>query len=168
MEHKERCAYWSELILSMGDYHHLITNVPLEQPHRIIYFCYFQFRLLCGFQVREAESTHSQRKCAHTAGRSPNSAKPAWPESKRPSDRLLSAKLVPTFEDREVPRGQRDGSLCRILGFLDWSSSSCTHEAEFQIHYFSENLVAPGIEPEPLDRYPGTLTTRPQRRSPKS
>jgi hypothetical protein len=32
-------------------------------------------------------------------------------------------------------------------------------------HYFLENLVAPGIEPRPLDLYPGTLTTRPQRRS---
>jgi hypothetical protein len=28
-----------------------------------------------------------------------------------PSDRRLSAKLVPTFADRGVPRGQRDGSL---------------------------------------------------------
>jgi hypothetical protein len=31
---------------------------------------------------------------------------------------------------------------------------NCTHEAEwtpFQIHYFSENLVAPGMEPWPLD-----------------
>jgi hypothetical protein len=31
---------------------------------------------------------------------------------------------------------------------------SCTHEAEwtpFQTHYFSENLVAPGIEPGLLD-----------------
>jgi hypothetical protein len=31
---------------------------------------------------------------------------------------------------------------------------SCTHEAEwtpFKTHYFSENLVAPGIEPGPLD-----------------
>jgi hypothetical protein len=30
----------------------------------------------------------------------------------------------------------------------------CTHEAEwtpFQTHYFSENLVDPGIEPELLD-----------------
>jgi hypothetical protein len=30
----------------------------------------------------------------------------------------------------------------------------CTHEAEwtpFQTHYFSENLVDPGIEPGPLD-----------------
>jgi hypothetical protein len=30
----------------------------------------------------------------------------------------------------------------------------CTHEAEwtpFQTHYFSENLVSSGIEPEPLD-----------------
>jgi hypothetical protein len=36
------------------------------------------------------------------------------------------------------------------------------HEAEwapFQTHYFSENLVAPGIEPG----ISGTLTTRPQR-----
>jgi hypothetical protein len=31
---------------------------------------------------------------------------------------------------------------------------SCTHEAEwtpFQTHYFSENLVAPGIESGPQD-----------------
>jgi hypothetical protein len=31
---------------------------------------------------------------------------------------------------------------------------NCTHEAEwtlFQTHYFSENLVVPGIEPGPLD-----------------
>jgi hypothetical protein len=49
----------------------------------------------------------------------------------------------------------------RILGFLDRScyfflqvAPSCNHEAEwtpFQTHYFSENLVVPGIEPEPLD-----------------
>jgi hypothetical protein len=39
---------------------------------------------------------------------------------------------------------------------------NCTHEAEctpFQTHYFSENLVAPGIEPGPLDLQPGILTT---------
>jgi hypothetical protein len=38
-----------------------------------------------------------------------------WPESAnelyRPSDRRLSAKLVPTFADRGVSRAQRDGSL---------------------------------------------------------
>jgi hypothetical protein len=49
----------------------------------------------------------------------------------------------------------------RILDFLDRSRYfsikqllSCTHEAEwtpFQTHYFSENLVVPGIEPRPLD-----------------
>jgi hypothetical protein len=49
----------------------------------------------------------------------------------------------------------------RVLGFLDRSRYfsikqllSCTHEAEwtsFQTHYFSENVVAPGIEPGPLD-----------------
>jgi hypothetical protein len=47
-----------------------------------------------------------------------------------------------------------------ILDYLDRSRYfsikqllSCTHEAEwtpFQTHYFSENLVAPGIESGPL------------------
>jgi hypothetical protein len=44
---------------------------------------------------------------------------------------------------------------------------SCTHETEwtlFQTHYFSESLVAPGIQPGPLDLLSGTLTTRPLRR----
>jgi hypothetical protein len=49
----------------------------------------------------------------------------------------------------------------RILGFLDRSRYfsikqllSCAHEAEwtpFQTHYFSENVVASGNEPRPLD-----------------
>jgi hypothetical protein len=48
-----------------------------------------------------------------------------------------------------------------ILGFLDRSRYfffqqllNCTHEAErtpFQTHHFSENLVAPEIEPGLLD-----------------
>jgi hypothetical protein len=33
----------------------------------------------------------------------------------------------------------------------------------FQTHYFSENLVPPGIKPGPLDLWPGSLTTRAQR-----
>jgi hypothetical protein len=46
----------------------------------------------------------------------------------------------------------------RLLGFLDRSRHfsskyllNCTHEAEktpFQTHSFSENLVAPGIDPD--------------------
>jgi hypothetical protein len=52
-------------------------------------------------------------------------------------------------------------SYGRNLRFLDQScyfffqiALNCTHEAEwtpFQTHYFSGNLVVPGIEPEPLD-----------------
>jgi hypothetical protein len=46
-----------------------------------------------------------------------------------------------------------------ILGFLDLShyfffQAAPQHEAEwtpFQTHYYSENLVAPGIEHRPLD-----------------
>jgi hypothetical protein len=34
-----------------------------------------------------------------------------------------------------------------------------------QTHYYSENLVALGIEPGPLDLWAGTLTARPQKRS---
>jgi hypothetical protein len=60
-----------------------------------------------------------------------------------------------------VPRGQRDGSprlyslfsTPEQLLFLP-SSSSIVHEAEwtaFQTHYFSENLIVPGIEHGPLD-----------------
>jgi hypothetical protein len=63
----------------------------------------------------------------------------------------------------------------RNLGFLEWSRYisfkqlfNCAHETEwtpYQRYYFSENLVGQGIEPGLLDLYPGTLTTRPQRRS---
>jgi hypothetical protein len=75
-----------------------------------------------------------------------------------------------------VPRDQRDGSLWPyprifrpepLISLLS-SSSIVIYEAErtpFQTRYFSENLVAPGIEPGPLDLQPGTLTTRPQTRS---
>jgi hypothetical protein len=67
-----------------------------------------------------------------------------------------------------VPRGQRDGSLDRILGFLDRSSYFFLQVAPqlysrgsldpvpdlvvFFLTFFSENLVVPGIEPEPPDR----------------
>jgi hypothetical protein len=56
-----------------------------------------------------------------------------------------------------VSRGQRGG---RILGFLNRSRNFFfqvapqLHKAEwtpFQTHYFTENLVAPGIESGPLD-----------------
>jgi hypothetical protein len=58
----------------------------------------------------------------------------------RPSDRLLSAKLVPIFA---MSRSQRCGPPTAVIHEAEW--------AQFQTHYFSENLVAPGIEPGPLD-----------------
>jgi hypothetical protein len=85
--------------------------------------------------------------------------------------------LVPTFVDRGVSRGQRGGySTVVNLSFLDRiryfffsnSSSFTLTRAEwtpFQTHCYSENLVAQRIEPGPLCQKPGTLTTRPQRRS---
>jgi hypothetical protein len=69
------------------------------------------------------------------------------------SDRRLSAKLLPTFAERGMSRGQREGSLrpySRIskqepLFFLSSSSSIVLTRTPFQTHYFSENLVAQRI-----------------------
>jgi hypothetical protein len=90
--------------------------------------------------------------------------KTPWSESAselyRQSDRLFSATLVLTFTDRRCHVVSVIDPYGRILGFLDRSRYfffqvlNCTHEAEwapFQTHCFSENLVAPGIEPGPLD-----------------
>jgi hypothetical protein len=88
-----------------------------------------------------------------------------WPESSEsaselywPSDRLWSAKLVATFSDKGCCVVSTTDPYDCDLGFLDRNCCcfffSCTHEAEwtpFHIHYFSENLVVPGIEPGPLD-----------------
>jgi hypothetical protein len=75
-----------------------------------------------------------------------------------PSDRRLSAKLVQPFADRWCRVDSATDPTAVNLGFLDRSryfsiqvALSCPHEAEwtpFQTHYFSENLVAPGIKPE--------------------
>jgi hypothetical protein len=47
-----------------------------------------------------------------------------WPQSaselNRPSDRRLSVKLVPTFEDRGCHVVSATDPYGRILGFLDW------------------------------------------------
>jgi hypothetical protein len=98
--------------------------------------------------------------------------KTPWPESAsqlhRSSDSRLSAKLVPTSEDRGCLRPHSQISRPEPLLFLPSSSSVVLHETEwtpFPTHYFSENSVAPGNEPRPLDLQPGTLTTRPQRRA---
>jgi hypothetical protein len=66
--------------------------------------------------------------------------------------------LVPTFADREVSCGQSGGSptvvhisfLDRNRYFLSSISSFILTRAEwtlFQTHCYSENLIAPGIEP---------------------
>jgi hypothetical protein len=66
--------------------------------------------------------------------------------------------LVPTFADRGMSRGQRGGYPTVVnLSFLDRSSYflsssssfilTMTEWAPFQTHCYSENLVAPRIEP---------------------
>jgi hypothetical protein len=79
--------------------------------------------------------------------------KSLWPEPAnklcRPSNRHLSAKLVPTFEDRGCHMVSVTVPYSRILGFLDRS-----RYIFFQVapQLYSQGwVVAPGIEPGPLD-----------------
>jgi hypothetical protein len=72
-----------------------------------------------------------------------------------------------------VPHGQRDGylrpysrmSTPEPLLFFQVAPQlySQVWVDHFQTHCSSEHMVAPGIEPGPLDLKPGALTTRPQR-----
>jgi hypothetical protein len=56
-----------------------------------------------------------------------------WPQSAselyRPSDRHLSAKLVPTFTDRGCQVVSVTGPHGRILDFIDWSRNFSFHVA---------------------------------------
>jgi hypothetical protein len=74
----------------------------------------------------------------------------------------LVGEVSANFCGLTVPRGQRDGSLrtysrvsrLKLLLFLPSSSSVVLNDDEwipFQAHYLSERLVAPGIEPGPLE-----------------
>jgi hypothetical protein len=58
-----------------------------------------------------------------------------WPESAseqyRPSDRCLSAKLMPTFSDRESYVVSMTDPYGRILDFLDWNFS---HPTKINLH----------------------------------
>ena len=80
----------------------------------------------------------------------------------RQSGRRRSAKLVPTFADRRVSRGQCNGSPRPLISvYRTWIATYFIQVAPqltsrgsrgwvhpFQTHCHSENLVAPGIEPE--------------------
>jgi hypothetical protein len=81
-----------------------------------------------------------------------------WTDSKlhRPSDRRLSEKLVPTFEDTECRVVNTADPSARNLGFLDRSFFFFKPLLNFLTRLsaprsFSENLVAQGIKSWPLD-----------------
>jgi hypothetical protein len=108
-----------------------------------------------------------------------NTINPApWPESAselyRPSDHRMSTKLVPIFSDRGCHAVIVTDPYGRILVSLVRSRYLFLQVAP-QLYsrgwvdpvpdpLLKKNTVAPGIEPEPLDPWPGTLTTRPQNR----
>jgi hypothetical protein len=58
------------------------------------------------------------------------------------------------FCGQRLSRGQRNGSPLPYSRISIPQQLNCIHEAEwtpFQTHYFSEKVVAPGIEPGPVD-----------------
>jgi hypothetical protein len=76
---------------------------------------------------------------------------------------------VPSFADRGYHVVSVTDPYSRNLVFLDRSRyyffqviPQLYSEAKwtpFQTHYFSENLIAPGFEPEPLDHRGGLLSS---------
>jgi hypothetical protein len=88
----------------------------------------------------------------------------------RPSNRRLSAKLVPTSADRVVSHGQRDGSL-RLYYWFSRPESLLFFQVAPQL--YSQGWVDPvpdplhlrkfssvGNQPGPLNLYPRPLTTQ--------
>jgi hypothetical protein len=81
----------------------------------------------------------------------------AWVREWTLQTERLSAKLVPTFADIGCHVVSVKDPYSRILAFLDQSRYIFFQVAPqlysrgwvdpFQIHYFSANLVVPGIEP---------------------
>jgi hypothetical protein len=58
------------------------------------------------------------------------------------------------WSQQRIPTAVFSVFLTGAATFSSKSLLNCTHEAEwtpFQTHYFSENLVVPGIKPGPLD-----------------
>jgi hypothetical protein len=107
------------------------------------------YRNLCGL-----------RPLANYTDRVTAACQRSWCKRLRVEVATWSARRIPTAVFSTFQTGTATFSFKELL--------SCTHEVEwtpFQTHYFSENLVAPGIEPGHLDLQPGTMTTRPQRRS---
>jgi hypothetical protein len=83
---------------------------------------------------------------------------------------LVSEVNANFFADRGFHMVSMPNPYGSILGFLDRSRY---YFIQVALHLYavsgprsrpSENVVAPRIEPGPPDLYPGTLTTRPQRR----
>jgi hypothetical protein len=74
------------------------------------------FSASCG-----PHSTHSRRHGHHRVEKLNTPWRESASEPYRPSDRPLSAKLVPTFADRRYLVLRVTEPYGRILGFLDWS-----------------------------------------------
>jgi hypothetical protein len=98
------------------------------------------------------------------SGKQKQEMKTPWPEPASYTATLILS-LVGQVSDhicvQRAPYGQRDGSLrpysriSRPEPLLFYPSSSSvvlTEWTPFQTHYFSENLITPGIEPGPLSR----------------
>jgi hypothetical protein len=135
----------------------------ISAQHRLLELAYWNYNSFVAINNMRHVGIHDRlldKIIRHLAlhNNNNNNNNTPWPqfasELYRSSDRLLSAKLVPTFADRKCRVVSTTDPYGRILGFLDrnryFSSKlllSCIHEAEwtsFQTHYFSENPGSAG------------------------
>jgi hypothetical protein len=128
----------------------LWTEPPMYHAH----FSLINFIISSLYKQRNSPLQHFRHKTNSVARVRERTIPTEWPR--------LSAKLVSTFADREGHVVNVTDTYVSILSFLDRSVLRRLSASRSR-QYFSENLVAPGIEHGPLDLYLGTLTTRPHR-----
>jgi hypothetical protein len=141
---------------------HACAEVPVgDGPLSLYYYDCFLYNLLRFEVMQFCRLTVIPQALCYFSAVIKNSVESVRERTTRPSDRRLSANLVPTFADRGCHVVSVTDPSARILGILDRSRYFIFQVARqlnlrgwvdpFQTHYFSENLVVSGIEPGPLD-----------------
>jgi hypothetical protein len=130
---------WLALLFHMWGRLCLFPQPYLTIRSSCFYLYPFQFISLCHLPV--------EKKTTKLRGLSPRANYTDWAPS-------LIGQVSAKFCGLREPRGQRDRSLQPYSRFSRPELLNCTHEAEWtplRTHYLSENLVALGAEPWPLD-----------------
>jgi hypothetical protein len=142
-----------------------LQNVVTNEATKQFYFC-FSSSFAWEYNIRLSSIKEDIANCILFVG--DLQEKSPWPESVselyRLSDRSFSAKLVRTSADRRCHVVSLTDPYGRIIGILSFFQVARQLYSRVWVDPVPENVVAPGIEPGPLDLWPGTLITKLQRR----